>query len=141
LDSFGRNGAGKSTLLNVLLGNTPEHLPYHPAPCSIKARSVHLPQEPVDGGLGVEPIGLSHVLSARGLDQIDADMQHARHALAADPTDETIERFTSLEETFRERADTKPSPKWRATGRRTRSRGATALRRLELVVGWPASTS
>jgi ATPase subunit of ABC transporter with duplicated ATPase domains len=30
-------------------------------------------------------------------------MQHARHALAADPTEETIERFTSLEETFRER--------------------------------------
>jgi ATPase subunit of ABC transporter with duplicated ATPase domains len=43
------------------------------------------------------------VLSARGLDQIDADMQDARHALAADPTEETIERFTSLEETFRER--------------------------------------
>jgi ATPase subunit of ABC transporter with duplicated ATPase domains len=30
-------------------------------------------------------------------------MQDARHALAADPTEETIERFTSLEETFRER--------------------------------------
>jgi ATPase subunit of ABC transporter with duplicated ATPase domains len=30
-------------------------------------------------------------------------MQHARHALAAQPTQETIERFTSLEETFRER--------------------------------------
>ena len=30
-------------------------------------------------------------------------MQHARHELAADPTDETIVRFTSLEEEFRER--------------------------------------
>jgi len=56
----------------------------------------------VPGGLGVEPIGLSHVLSARGLDQLDADMQHARHELAADPTDATIERFTALEEKFRE---------------------------------------
>jgi len=29
-------------------------------------------------------------------------MQHARHELAADPTDATIERFTALEEKFRE---------------------------------------
>ena len=43
------------------------------------------------------------MLSARGIDRLDADMQHARHELAADPTDETISRFTSLEEEFRER--------------------------------------
>src|ERR1035438_5736096 len=98
----GRNGAGKTTLLSVLLGNTPEHLRIT-GTVQHHGRLSHLPQEPVIGGLGVEPIGLSHVLSARGLDQIDADMQHARHALAANPTDETIERFTSLEETFRER--------------------------------------
>ena len=29
-------------------------------------------------GLGVEPIGLSHVLSARGLDRLDAEVQRAR---------------------------------------------------------------
>jgi len=98
----GRNGAGKSTLLSVLLGNTPEHLRIT-GTVQHQGTLSHLPQEPVAGGLGVEPIGLSHVLSARGLDQIDADMQHARHALAADPTGETIERFTGLEETFRER--------------------------------------
>jgi ATPase subunit of ABC transporter with duplicated ATPase domains len=98
----GRNGAGKSTLLTVLLGNTPEHLRIS-GTVQHQGTVSHLPQEPVAGGLGVEPIGLSHVLSARGLDQIDADMQDARHALAADPTEETIERFTSLEETFRER--------------------------------------
>jgi ATPase subunit of ABC transporter with duplicated ATPase domains len=98
----GRNGAGKSTLLSVLLGNTPEHLRIT-GTVQHQGTVSHLPQEPVAGGLGVEPIGLSHVLSARGLDQIDADMQDARHALAADPTEETIERFTSLEETFRER--------------------------------------
>ena len=98
----GRNGAGKTTLLSVLLGNTPEHLRIT-GTVQHQGTLSHLPQEPVIGGLGVEPIGLSHVLSARGLDQIDADMQHARHALAANPTDETIERFTSLEETFRER--------------------------------------
>src|ERR1700683_4223983 len=98
----GRNGAGKSTLMSVLLGEHPEHL-------RIEGSVVHqgtmseLPQEPVEGGLGVEPIGLSHVLSARGIDRLDADMQHARHALAADPTDDTISRFTSREEEFRER--------------------------------------
>jgi ATPase subunit of ABC transporter with duplicated ATPase domains len=98
----GRNGAGKSTLLSVLLGYTPEHLRITGV-VQHQGKVSHLPQEPVAGGLGVEPIGLSHVLSARGLDQLDADMQHARHELAADPTEETIERFTALEEAFRER--------------------------------------
>ena len=98
----GRNGAGKSTLLSVLLGGHPEHLRISGA-VNHQGTLSHLPQEPVPGGLGVEPIGLSHVLSARGLDSLDADMQHARHALAADPTEETIERFTSLEEEFREK--------------------------------------
>ena len=98
----GRNGAGKSTLLSVLLGGHPEHLRISGA-VTHQGTLSHLPQEPVPGGLGVEPIGLSHVLSARGLDSLDAEMQHARHALAADPTEETIERFTSLEEEFREK--------------------------------------
>src|ERR1035437_216929 len=98
----GRNGAGKSTLLSVLLGYHPEHLRVT-GTVSTQGTLAHLPHEPVAGGLGVEPIGLSHVLSARGIDSLDADMQHARHALAADPTEETIARFTSLEEEFRER--------------------------------------
>jgi len=97
----GRNGAGKSTLLSVLLLATPEHLRVT-GHVQHQGRVAHLPQEPVPGGLGVEPIGLSHVLSARGIDKLDADMQHARHELAANPTDETIERFTALEEAFRE---------------------------------------
>jgi ATPase subunit of ABC transporter with duplicated ATPase domains len=98
----GRNGAGKSTLLSVLLGYQPEHLRITGS-VTHQGTVAHLPQEPVPGGLGVEPIGLSHVLSARGLDKIDADMQHARHALAADPTEENIHRFTELEEQFREK--------------------------------------
>ncbi len=98
----GRNGAGKSTLLSVLLGEHPEHLRIAGSVAQ-QGTLAHLPQEPVPGGMGVEPIGLSHVLSARGLDRLDADMQNARHALAASPTEETIERFTALEEQFRER--------------------------------------
>ena len=95
----GRNGAGKSTLLSVLLLQTPEHLRIS-GTVQHQGRVAHLPQEPVPGGLGVEPIGLSHVLSARGIDRLDADMNQARHDLAADPTEETIERFTALEETL-----------------------------------------
>jgi len=95
--------------MSILLGEHPEHL-------RIEGSVTHQGHEPpapraVPGGLGVEPIGLSHVLSARGLDQLDADMQHARHELAADPTDATIERFTALEEKFGNWAATKPSPK------------------------------
>ena len=98
----GRNGAGKSTLLSVLLGAQPEHLRISG---SVKHQGTlgHLPQEPVPGGLGVEPIGLSHVLSARGLDLIDAQMQKARHDMAEDPNEENISNFTSLEEQFREK--------------------------------------
>jgi len=98
----GHNGAGKSTLLSVMLGYQPEHLRITGS-VQHQGTLSHLPQEPVPGGLGVEPIGLSHVLSARGLDTIDAEMQKARHELSENPTEETIERFTSLEETFRER--------------------------------------
>jgi ATPase subunit of ABC transporter with duplicated ATPase domains len=98
----GRNGAGKSTLLSVLLGYQPEHLRITGG-VTHQGTVAHLPQEPVPGGLGVEPIGLSHVLSARGLDRLDADMQQARHDLAADPSEENIHRFTELEEAFREK--------------------------------------
>jgi len=63
----GRNGAGKSTLLSVLLGHSPEHVRVTGS-VSHQGTLGFLPQEPVPGGLGVEPIGLSHILSARGLD-------------------------------------------------------------------------
>ena len=52
----GRNGAGKSTLLSVLLGYTPEHLRIS-GNVQHQGRLSHLPQEPVPGGLGVEPSG------------------------------------------------------------------------------------
>jgi ATPase subunit of ABC transporter with duplicated ATPase domains len=98
----GRNGAGKSTLLSVLLGAHPEHLRVTGE--VLRQGSVgFLPQEPVPGGLGVEPMGLSHVLSARGIDRLDADMHDARRAMAADPSADNIDRFTTLEEEFREK--------------------------------------
>src|ERR1022692_1468838 len=71
----GRNGAGKTTLLSVLLGNTPEHLRIT-GTVQHQGTLSHLPQEPVIGGLGVEPLCLSHVLSPRGLDPNYADLPH-----------------------------------------------------------------
>ena len=98
----GRNGAGKSTMLSVLIGDNPEHLRITGS-VARQGNWAHLPQEPVPGGLGVEPIGLSHVLSARGLDSLDAQMHAAQKAMASDPSEENIARFSHLEETFRNR--------------------------------------
>jgi ATPase subunit of ABC transporter with duplicated ATPase domains len=98
----GRNGSGKSTLLSVLLGGPGHHLKVGGTVARQGSYS-HLPQEPILGGLGVEPIGLSHVLSARGLDALDARMHTARHAMAAEPSTETIHEFSDLEEQFRAR--------------------------------------
>src|SRR5665213_3572011 len=91
----GRNGAGKSTLMSILLGEHPEHLRIEGS-VTHQGTMSHLPQEPVPGGLGVEPIGLSHMLSARGLDELDADMQHARHDLPL--LDKSINRVLALRE-------------------------------------------
>jgi ATPase subunit of ABC transporter with duplicated ATPase domains len=98
----GRNGAGKSTMLAVLLGAGGEHLRVSGS-VQRQGAWAHLPQEPVPGGLGVEPIGLSHVLSARGLDVLDAQMHAARATMSKDPTEENIHRFSELEEEFRHR--------------------------------------
>jgi ATPase subunit of ABC transporter with duplicated ATPase domains len=95
----GRNGVGKTSLLSVVLAHPAAHVRHHGE--VVRTGSVtYLPQVPVERGLGVEPIGLSHVLSARGLDRLDADVHAARAAMADDPTPERIERFSDLESTF-----------------------------------------
>jgi ATPase subunit of ABC transporter with duplicated ATPase domains len=95
----GRNGAGKTSLLSVLLGRAAPQLT-HRGEVVRTGSFTYLPQVPVERGLGVEPIGLSHVLSARGLDQLDADVHAARAAMAEDPTAERIEAFSDLEARF-----------------------------------------
>ena len=96
----GRNGSGKSTLICAVLGSLPPGIRV-----SGNARSTgvvgYLPQVPVQGGLGLEPIGLSHVLSARGVDVLDDGLTMARHAMAEDPSEENITLFTDFEEQFR----------------------------------------
>ena len=62
----------------------------------------YLPQVPVPNGLGLDPNGFSHVLSARGLDVLDDALGKARTQMAKDPSSENIELFSDLEEQFRE---------------------------------------
>ena len=95
----GRNGTGKSSFISVLVGET------RPS-CATGATSAssgsfgYLPQAPVPGGLGLEPTGFSHILSARGLDVLDDALGTARSAMADDPSEENIELFTDLQEQF-----------------------------------------
>lgn len=95
----GRNGAGKTSLLSVLLGAPAPHV-HSRGSVTRTGTFTHLPQVPVERGCGVEPNGLSHVLSARGLDRLDADVHHAREAVAADPSPSNVERFADLEAAF-----------------------------------------
>jgi ATPase subunit of ABC transporter with duplicated ATPase domains len=97
----GRNGTGKSSLLAVLVGDHPAHL-RSVGKVDITGTVGHLPQVPVPGGLGTEPTGFSHVLSARGLDVLDEQLHLARRAMAKDPTAEHIEEFSDLEEQYRQ---------------------------------------
>ncbi len=90
-------------------------------------------------GLGLDPTGFSHVLSARGLDVLDDGLEPARQAMAKDPTAEHIERFSDLEEQFRENGGYEaesvmarladglgPAPGPAARGHRRASRAASA---------------
>jgi ATPase subunit of ABC transporter with duplicated ATPase domains len=95
----GRNGTGKSSLVSVLVGDAGGHL--RVSGSVVATGSVgYLPQVPVPGGLGAEPTGFSHVLSARGLDLLDERLLQARNAMSKDPTPEHIASFSDLEEEY-----------------------------------------
>ncbi len=97
----GRNGAGKSTFISVVV-EEPGHNVRSTGKVAIRGTYSTLPQVPVRGGLGLEPIGFSHVLSGRGLDVLDDALGKARTQMAKDPSAENIELFSDLEEQFRE---------------------------------------
>ena len=97
----GRNGTGKSTLISAVVGD--------PAPnvrvsgkIGVRGTVGFLPQVPSPEGLGMEPIGLSHILSGRGLDVLDDGLTRAKTAMAEDPSSENIAVFSDFEEQFRE---------------------------------------
>ena len=96
----GRNGTGKSSLVSVICGQVPGHVRAR-GDVSVQGTIGFLPQVPTASGLGLEPTGFSHVLSARGLDVLDEELHLARNAVTADPTTEAIATFADLEERYR----------------------------------------
>jgi len=96
----GANGAGKSSLLSFLLGEPPGHLKVS-GDVALVGTIGFLPQVPVPAGLGIDSSVFSHVLSARGLDVLDEELDKARRLLSEEPTDQRIARFSSLEERYR----------------------------------------
>src|ERR1700680_4483825 len=85
-----RTGAGKTTLAKVLAGQA------QPAAGSVRRSGTvgYLPQDPRTGDL--DTLAMDRVLSARGLDQIRADLR-AAEAQMADPdpgtADAAIRRY------------------------------------------------
>ena len=97
----GRNGTGKSSFISVLVGETSPQL-RHQGNVRLLGSFGYLPQAPVPGGLGLEPTGFSHILSARGLDVLDDALGDARRRMADDSSTENIELFTDLQEQFQQ---------------------------------------
>ena len=73
----GRNGAGKTTLAKVLAGEA------QPAAGAVRRTGTvgYLPQDPRTGNLDM--LAIDRVLSARGLDQLRAELRAAEAAMAA----------------------------------------------------------
>jgi ATP-binding cassette subfamily F protein 3 len=91
----GRNGAGKTTTLRVLAGEASPH------GGRIERRGPvgYLPQDPRTGDLDVT--ARDRVLSARGLDQLVADIAKTQVQLAETPDDaKLVRRYGNLEERF-----------------------------------------
>jgi ATPase subunit of ABC transporter with duplicated ATPase domains len=96
---IGANGAGKSSLLSVLMGHPNEVLAWS-GEVEAQGEVASLPQDPHPEGFGVEPTGLDHILSAKGLDQLEEARIHARKDMEGDPSAEHIEAFTHAEDAF-----------------------------------------
>ncbi len=97
----GRNGTGKSSLISVIVRESPDHIRSH-GEVSIRGTVAFLPQVPDPRGLGIDPNGFSHVLSARGLDALEDELTRAREQMEESPSEDNIQRFSDLEEQFRE---------------------------------------
>ncbi|HEX5295730.1 MAG TPA: ATP-binding cassette domain-containing protein, partial [Streptosporangiaceae bacterium] len=91
----GRNGAGKTTLAKVLAGEA------QPAAGSVRRTGAvgYLPQDPRTGNLDM--LAIDRVLSARGLDELRAELRAAEAAMAAADSAASaaaIRRYGRLEE-------------------------------------------
>ncbi|MFZ2510609.1 MAG: ABC-F family ATP-binding cassette domain-containing protein [Gordonia sp. (in: high G+C Gram-positive bacteria)] len=93
----GRNGAGKTTSLRILAGET------EPYAGTVRSNGPigYLPQDPKEGDLSV--LAKDRVLSARGLDQLLAQMARQQTLMESDDDakrDKAIAKYARLEERF-----------------------------------------
>ena len=93
----GRNGAGKTTLLRTLSGARRAN----DGRVVITGPLGFLPQDPrVDGGR-VQELVLPYVLSSRGLDTQQHELERLRAAMEVDSSARAIARYSRAEERFR----------------------------------------
>ena len=92
----GRNGAGKTSLLNVIAGDEPPLA----GRAVVRGRLGYLRQEP-RGRETETHSALSHVLEARGLQEMAERLEKFRLAMEERPTETNVARFTRLEERYR----------------------------------------
>jgi ATPase subunit of ABC transporter with duplicated ATPase domains len=92
----GRNGAGKTTLLRVLGGAA------SPRAGRIERAGAtgYLSQDPRADAVPDDTTVLAHVLSGRGLDELQARLERLRVAMDEEPTTRNIERFGVAQEQF-----------------------------------------
>jgi ATPase subunit of ABC transporter with duplicated ATPase domains len=93
----GRNGAGKTSLLNVIAGDEPPLA----GRATVRGRMGYLRQEPRGRGVDEEHSALSHVLQARGLQEMAERLEKFRLSVEERPTDPNVRRFSRLEERYR----------------------------------------
>jgi len=88
----GRNGAGKTTLAKVLAGEA------QPAAGSVRRSGTvgYLPQDPRTGNLDM--LAIDRVLSARGLDELRAELRAAEAEMGGPDPADAIRRYGRLEE-------------------------------------------
>jgi ATPase subunit of ABC transporter with duplicated ATPase domains len=92
----GRNGAGKTTLLRVLGGaSSPRSGMVHRT-----GATGYLSQDPRSDRVPDDTTVLSHVLSGRGLDDLQDRLEKLRVALEEDPSPRNVERFGAAQDRF-----------------------------------------
>jgi ATPase subunit of ABC transporter with duplicated ATPase domains len=92
----GRNGAGKTSLLRVLGGAA------SPRAGVVRRTGAtgYLSQDPRTDAVPDDMTVLAHVLSGRGLDELQARMEKLRVAVAETPSPRNIERFGAAQDRF-----------------------------------------
>jgi ATPase subunit of ABC transporter with duplicated ATPase domains len=92
----GRNGAGKTTLLRVLGGAA------SPRAGVVRRGGAtgYLSQDPRGDAVPDDTTVMAHVLSGRGLDELQARLEKLRVAMDENPSSRNIERFGAAQEQF-----------------------------------------